>query len=121
MQHYLTNQSVEVQSLNYAFAVVCESVGNPQYMQDENQSVSPKMIFACDTLNEASTICRNYIEEHNLGGGNWVGGQVYHPKNGIIANVSFNGRVWTLNERSFSEEDLTKSWKQFSFNDILSV
>ena len=121
MQHYLTNQKIAIQSIDYAFAVVCKSVGNPNYLQDENRSVSPENIFACNTLKEASEICRNYITYFGIGGGNWAGGQVYHPTNGVIANISFNGRVWTLNEKSFSEDDLTKSWKQFYFNDILSV
>ena len=45
------------------------------------------------SLAEASQTCRQFIDEYDLGGGNFSGGEVKH--NGIvIARVSFNGRVW---------------------------
>jgi hypothetical protein len=44
---------------------------------------------------EASRECRQYIEEHNLGAGNWTGGEIYDAKTGeVVAHVSYNGRVW---------------------------
>lgn len=30
----------------------------------------------------------------DLGGGNWSGGQVYNAEGRVIAEVSYNGRVW---------------------------
>jgi hypothetical protein len=42
---------------------------------------------------EASQVARRFIQSHDLGGGNWTGGQI--RRNGrIIAHVSFNGAVW---------------------------
>jgi len=56
---------------------------------------------------DASRLCREYITQHDLGGGNWDGGQVFLERGGItknpglhseqVANVSFNGRVWDMN------------------------
>lgn len=42
---------------------------------------------------EASRLVQEFIEDNDLGGGNWSGGAVY--KNGKqVAYVSYNGRVW---------------------------
>lgn len=47
------------------------------------------------SLGEASQKCMDYIEQYDLGGGNWAGGQVY--ENGKqIARISYNGRVWDM-------------------------
>lgn len=43
---------------------------------------------------EARQVARKFIEDNDLGGGNWDGGQIY--ENGKqIAYVSYNGRVWS--------------------------
>jgi hypothetical protein len=42
---------------------------------------------------DASAKCRAYIEDHELGGGNWTGGDIFDGQ-AIIAHVSYNGRVW---------------------------
>jgi hypothetical protein len=47
---------------------------------------------------EASAVCRAFINKHELGGGNWTGGQV-KDGNRNIARVSYNGRVWDLNNQ----------------------
>ena len=80
--------------------VLLASCGNPDFRQNPNQPISPYQIAVVTTLDEASKACREYIEEHELGGGNWIGGQVYtsledmgaHTKVGYI---SYNGRPWT--------------------------
>jgi len=50
------------------------------------------------SLAEASRTCREYIEQNDLGGGNWTGGQVCLG-NVEIGRVSYNGRVWDVNGR----------------------
>ena len=74
------------------------SDGNPDYGQDPNQrfpGCTNDQLIDVNTLKEASITCRQYIEENELGGGNWSGGQVYQ-NNRLIAEVSYNGRVWAL-------------------------
>lgn len=79
---------------NTSLVVVCSSVGNPDMRQDPDSPISTEVLMPCDTFRTASKICRNYIDDWDLGGGNWAGGQVYHPTKGLIAYVSYNGRVW---------------------------
>ncbi len=45
------------------------------------------------SLTEASAVCSWAIREHQLGGGNWTGGQVF-CEGRERAYVSYNGRVW---------------------------
>lgn len=48
-----------------------------------------------ETLQEASRLCREYIDRNDLGSGNWTGGNVYKGRK-KVAYVSYNGRIWAL-------------------------
>jgi hypothetical protein len=45
-------------------------------------------------LVEASRVVRQYIEGHEMGSGNWAGGEVWDDQGKHVATVSYNGRVW---------------------------
>lgn len=76
--------------------VTLSSAGNPDFRQDPSRSLPGvrKKRVPVTSLCEASAQCRAYIEANDLGGGNWTGGQVFAGKI-QIAQVSYNGRVWT--------------------------
>lgn len=42
---------------------------------------------------DAAAVCRRFITKHDLGSGNWSGGQVFRGLK-LLARVSYNGRVW---------------------------
>lgn len=44
-------------------------------------------------LAEAAQVCRQYIEDNDLGAGHWSGGQVFEGDR-EVARVSYNGRLW---------------------------
>lgn len=48
------------------------------------------------SLAEASKACRQYIDEHGLGGGQWTGGDVLTKDGALVARVSYNGRIWAV-------------------------
>ena len=73
--------------------VLLKSCGNPDYYQDPDRSISPTLEVNVDTLKIASQKCLEYILECDLGGGNWIGGQVTE-NNKQIAKISYNGRIW---------------------------
>jgi hypothetical protein len=53
-------------------------------------------MVACDDFEHAQQLCREFIRDHDLGGGNWIDGRI-HADNGrgrLVARVSYNGRVW---------------------------
>lgn len=79
-------------------SVKLSSCGNPDLQQNPNDSLSPEVHFQVATLKGASLMCVIYIARWSLGGGNWSGGQVYIG-NKQIARVSYNGRVWDLNDK----------------------
>jgi len=73
-----------------------ESCGNPDYGQDPERRLMgvTGSFVVVDTLEEAQVKCRAFIDDNELGSGNWAGGLVFandHP----IAYVSYNGRLWT--------------------------
>lgn len=75
-----------------ALVVVLSSCGNPDFGQ--YAPLSQDELTAVANLQVASDVCMEYIRRWDLGCGNWDGGQVYHPTNGVIAHVSYNGKVW---------------------------
>ena len=75
--------------------------GNPDLRQAEALPGVYLERPACKSLEEASQLCRVYIERHQLGAGNWVGGQVSLAGK-ELARVSYNGRVWGLDGKEIT-------------------
>lgn len=79
------------------YSVVCESVGNPDHGQ--YASLSPRRVFVTASLEMCQQAARRYIQQHDLGGGNWLGGEV--KRDGItIGHISYNGRFWPCEVQS---------------------
>ncbi|MBA7666269.1 hypothetical protein ES703_74348 [subsurface metagenome] len=83
--------------------VKLSSCGNPDLRQNPNDSLSPEASIEVATLKGASEICLKYIANWNLGGGNWAGGQV-HEDGKQVARVSYNGRVWDMDDEEIKQE-----------------
>jgi hypothetical protein len=84
------------------YIVFLSNCGNIDYGQDFTNILphTEKEISLCDTIGQCSDVCRDYIEENDLGGGNWNGGYVY--KGGEqVAYISYNGRIWTRGDKYF--------------------
>lgn len=77
------------------FTVTCSAAPNPDFGQTRDTFKVATRFVIVDTLSDASRACRNYIERHDLGGGNWTGGEVKDREGTIVARVSYNGRIWT--------------------------
>jgi hypothetical protein len=58
----------------------------------------PRRSIKVNNLAEAVAVCRTYIEEHELGGGNWTGGRVTDGAGKEVARISYNGRIWEPGE-----------------------
>lgn len=52
------------------------------------------IFFEITSLNDASLLCRKFIDRFDLGSSNWVGGQVVDEQFNFIAKISYNGRIW---------------------------
>jgi hypothetical protein len=78
------------------------SCGNPDFGQNPSQSLSPAVMISVSTFQEASQACQASIDQYDLGGGKWTGGQlVAHQQQ--IARVSYNGRVWDMDDHCIYE------------------
>lgn len=77
------------------------SMGNPDFGQYAPVS-EPKVVKA-ETLKELRKACEDYIEEWNLGGGNWV--DPFVLENGKkIARFSYNGRLWSVKKSAVNPD-----------------
>lgn len=62
------------------------------YWSDPVDPKEPREV-AVNSLQEASKVCRDYIERNQLGSGNWTGGMVSEDGK-QVARISYNGRIW---------------------------
>jgi predicted alpha/beta-hydrolase family hydrolase len=79
------------------YVVLLASAGNPDFGEHPGRRKPgvPNKHVRVATLRAARDACRTYIEYYQLGGGNWVGGQVTSvASKAAVAQVSYNGRVW---------------------------
>jgi hypothetical protein len=74
---------------------------------------------AANTLKDASVLCRDFIDEYELGARTWWGGDVYHPTLGKIATISFNGKIWRLGDdgKEYSDAIASKNCQSFDIDD----
>ncbi len=73
------------------FWVYLSSVGNPDYNQ--YAPISDPVLKSAESLREVRDLCLAYIEDCNLGGGNWPGG-IFGSGRLVLGHVSYNGRLW---------------------------
>lgn len=88
------------------FKVRLTSVGNPDHGQNPNRPVFgvPTRTAAAKSYKHASELCRQYIELHDLGMGNWTGGAITDQTGQQVAKVSYNGRIWDMDGKEISRE-----------------
>jgi hypothetical protein len=55
------------------------------------------------SIDEAVKIVQGFIAANELGGGNFVGGQVYDRRGKMVARVAYNGRVFRPGDAYFNE------------------
>jgi hypothetical protein len=80
-----------------AFRVLLASCGNPDLDQDPERPLpgASARTAESDDLAGISRACREYIEQHGLGAGNWSGGEVRAANGTLVGRVSYNGKVWS--------------------------
>lgn len=60
---------------------------------NQTESPAPAKTVEVSSLEEASQVCCQYISDHQLGAGNWTGGQVIQDGQ-ETHHISYNGRIW---------------------------
>lgn len=78
------------------YAVELKSVGNIDHGENPNASVPgvPDQMMVCTSIEDCQQCVMDYMEEYDLGAGNWVGGNVYEYLGKLIGYISYNGRFW---------------------------
>lgn len=81
------------------YTVILDNRGNPDRAQDSSRRLpgTVREVVPVEDFAAALKACRDYIEENDLGSGNWTGGDI--RENGkVVAKVSYNGAVWPLGD-----------------------
>ena len=74
--------------------VELQSVGNSDYgdAEEKRKNIAVKKVYV-ESIEEAQGVVRQFIDRHDLGGGNWTGGKVFKDgKN--IGFIAYNGRFF---------------------------
>lgn len=85
--------------------VVLMACGNVDFRQSINEPFADTEMYPINNFQQAVNHCMSYIIDNDLGGGNWLGGQVINPKGEILAEISYNGRVWKNNTEVLNLKD----------------
>jgi hypothetical protein len=93
-----------INSKSKRYLIELKSCGNPDFGQDPYRRMSPSMMIDFKTIEEAQIIQSDYIQEYELGGGNWCGGNITHMGK-IVARMSYNSRVWESSTGIYSSDD----------------
>ena len=65
---------------------------NPYSNIINGEEVSAQEI-ECNSIRECQEAVLKYIDDNNLGSGNWTGGDVT-KNNRVVGYISYNGRFW---------------------------
>lgn len=87
--------------------VELQSVANEDFDDpgEKRKNIGTKKAYV-GSIEEAQSVVREFIDRHDLGGGNWTGGKVFKDgKN--IGYIAYNGRFFE-GERSFADGGNTK-------------
>lgn len=77
------------------YCVTLTAHGNIDHGQDPYSLILPAAEAYGESIEECQEIVRYYIDEHDLGGGNWTGGEVRDADTGeVVGRISYNGRFW---------------------------
>ena len=69
------------------------SVSDPD-RDDAGEKRIPQRWVVVRSMAEAVTVVRAFITQNDLGMGNWTGGKIVDEFGMIVAQITFNGRVW---------------------------
>jgi hypothetical protein len=112
-------------SVEGGLVVFLGSCGNPDHGQDPSRppyGAAKNRLASASSLKMASMICREFIDENELGGGNWIGGTVFNATSGErIATISYNGRIWEQPAMSAEEVASIRQGKNVSFSDMVML
>lgn len=75
------------------YQIVLTSCGNPDFGQNPRKPMSPAKCISANSIEECQVAARKYVDDYDLGAGNWSGGQVYQDGE-YVGYVSYNGRFW---------------------------
>ena len=82
------------------YIVQLSAHGNIDHRENPYLKIVAEKFPSANSIEECQQIVCEFIEENNLGAGNWTGGKVF--KNGEqVGYISYNGRYWEKGSKYF--------------------
>lgn len=66
---------------------------------------SDDLVAEVNSFEEASKVVRDYIEQNNLGMSEFSGGDVFDMSGNLVAQISYNGRIWEPGSKWFGRRN----------------
>lgn len=88
------------------YKVFLANRGNIDHRQDPNKFIfgtESDIYIEIEHPIDASEIVRQYIQNNDLGGGSFVGGQIVNEDDEMVGYISYNGRLWDKTSPYFEE------------------
>ena len=93
-----------------AFVVYCQV----SVIDGFNGDYSPLEVYACQTLQQVSEVCIEYVDKYDPEINRFKESVVHHPFKEKFAKVTYSGRVLRLTGTEFSFDAVQKNWNDFS-------
>ena len=89
------------------YKVILAACGNIDHYENPYDNIVngieiKKKIVEAETIEECQKAVEDYIDENDLGGGNWDGGQVFKDDE-RVGYISYNGRYWEKGSEYYHE------------------
>ena len=89
------------------YTVILSACGNIDhnenpYSNNVNGIEVKKEMVEAESIEECQKAVEDYIEENDLGGGNWSGGQVFKDDE-RVGYISYNRRYWEKGHKYYIE------------------
>jgi hypothetical protein len=101
-----TDAEKEENTMNNKLTVDVGSMPNYDFAPGERGPKIKIKRVKVRNLDEAGSVCREFIRDHDLGGGNWIGGTI-RDRHGVVGYVSYNGRLWDWDGEKYTPHQET--------------
>ena len=81
------------------FKLILQACGNVDHEENPYENiVNGKIVqenhIICNSIKECQKATRNYIEQNNLGSGNFLGGFTFDEYDNQVGYISYNAKYW---------------------------
>lgn len=106
-------KGTDQEEATFKYAVSFGSVKNTDFAPSEQGENIPEFIRQFNTMDEAKKAVREFIEENDLGAGNWIYGTVMDNElKSVLGRIAYNGSFIPKTEEISPISEITIEWSE---------